>query len=156
MLTLIRKARRRLLYNELLSQGATAASAALLAVIILLILGTEILNWYWLVPIPLGAVVIAFYEVRKRLPSPYRSAQIVDYRMNLADSLSTALYFRQHADAGVSREHKPTSRRSREVAERAHYRRERRGGALIESVEGEIRIANKVRVGGVTETSTGA
>ena len=32
MLTLVRRARRRFFYNELLSQGANAASAALLAV----------------------------------------------------------------------------------------------------------------------------
>ncbi|MBZ5574991.1 MAG: hypothetical protein LAP40_00360 [Acidobacteriia bacterium] len=93
MLTLIRRARRRLLYNELLSQGANAVSAALVAFILLLLLGTEILNWYWTLLIPAAAVAVALYRVRQRLPPPYVSAQIVDRRMDLADSLSTAIYF---------------------------------------------------------------
>src|SRR3984893_7151311 len=91
--TLIRRARRRLLGNELLSQGANASSAALAAFILLLLVGTQILRWQWALLIPLAAVAAGLYQVRRRLPSPYVVAQIVDHRMALADTLSTALYF---------------------------------------------------------------
>ena len=116
MLTLIRKARRRLLYNELLSEGVTALCAALAAFILLLILGTEILNWYWVVFVPVATFAVAAYRIRKRAPPLYVSAQIVDRRMELADSLSTAVYFSEdHA-------YKPPAavlRRQFEQAERA-------------------------------------
>jgi len=93
VLTLIRLARRRCLGNELLAQGANAASAALAALILLLLLGTQILGWQWAVTIPLAAAAAGCYQVRRRLPSRYRVAQMVDHRMGLADTLSTALFF---------------------------------------------------------------
>jgi len=93
VVTLIRLARRRILGNELLSQGANACSAALGAFILLLLLGTQILSWQWALLIPLAALAAGVYLVRRRLPSPYAVAQIVDHRMALADTLSTALYF---------------------------------------------------------------
>lgn len=114
VLTLITRARQRLLYNELLAQGTVAASAALAALIILLILGTEILDWYWLALIPAAAVAVAIYRVRKRLPSLYVSAQIVDRRLNLADALSTAVFF-----AGANTGEPEMRRSQREQAERA-------------------------------------
>lgn len=116
MLTLIRRARRRLLYNELFAQGVTAASAALAALILLLILGTEVLDWYWAVLIPVAAVGVAVYRIRKRLPSLYLSAQIVDRRMNLADSLSTAVFFSSpegnHAQPDICRSQREQAERS--------------------------------------------
>ena len=105
MVTLIRLARRRILGNELLTQGANACSAALAAFILLLLLGTQILNWHWAVSIPLAAVAAGLYLVRRRLPSPYTVAQIVDHRMELADTLSTAMFFSQPEPAArVSQE----------------------------------------------------
>jgi hypothetical protein len=93
VLALIRNARRRLLYNQLLSQGVIAVCAALSAFILLLVLGTEILNWYWVILIPAVTFAVALYRVRKQVPPLYVSAQIVDRRMHLADALSTAIYF---------------------------------------------------------------
>ena len=103
MLTLVRRARRRLLRNDLLSQGANAISVALTAFILLLLAGTQVLNWRWLVLLPLAAAGAGLYLVFRRLPSPYGVAQIVDRRLRLADTLSTALFFSQsHAAAKVS------------------------------------------------------
>lgn len=93
MLELVRRARRRLLNSELIAQGANAFSAALAAFILLLILGTQILEWYWLALIPAAAAATGIYLAFRRLPSPYRAAQLVDCRAQLADTLSTALYF---------------------------------------------------------------
>jgi len=103
---LIGQARRRILNNELFAQGANASSAALGALILLLLLGTEILSWPVAVSVPLGALAIGAYRVRKRLPSLYAVAQIVDRRLGLTDTLSTATFFHDvapdaHVDAGV-------------------------------------------------------
>jgi len=95
VLTLVRRARRRLLCNELLSQGVNASSAALMAFVLLLLVGTEVLNWQWALVIPVVAAVAGVYVARRRLPPPYTVAQVVDHRMRLADTLSTALFFSQ-------------------------------------------------------------
>ncbi len=99
MLELVRRARRRLLNSELMSQGANAFSAALVTFILLLILGTQILAWYWLAPIPVAAAVVGIYLALRRVPSPYRTAQLVDSRANLADTLSTAFHFSHQTSA---------------------------------------------------------
>jgi hypothetical protein len=108
VLTLVRRAKRRLLCNELLAQGANAASAALLGFILLLLIGTQVLNWQWLLLIPLGAAAAGAYQTRRRMPSAYKVAQIIDHRAQLADTLSTALYFNDgepssHASEDVRR-----------------------------------------------------
>jgi hypothetical protein len=90
---LVRRARRRLLGNELLAQGSNSASAALGAFILLLLLGTEILNWQIVAAVPVAAFAVGMYFVHRRLPSPYGTAQIVDRRLDLADTISTAVYF---------------------------------------------------------------
>ena len=99
VVTLVRLARRRIVGNEMLAQGANASSAALAAFILLLLLGTQILRWQWALLVPAAAVAAGVYLVRRRLPSPYTVAQIVDHRMALADTLSTALYFSDPAVA---------------------------------------------------------
>ena len=93
MLALLRIAKRRNFYNEWLREGTNALSVALAAVILLLVLGTQILAWYWAVLLPLLAVAMAIYRVRRRIPSLYVIAQRVDGRMGLSDTLSTALFF---------------------------------------------------------------
>jgi hypothetical protein len=90
---LIGEARRRILGNELLRQGANASSAALAALILLLLLGSEILSWPVVLFVPLAALAIGLYRLRKRLPSPYQVAQIVDARLGFADTISTAVFF---------------------------------------------------------------
>ena len=99
MLTAVRQARRRLLWNGLLSHGTNAFSLAICALILLLLFGTQVLDWRWLVPIPLAAAAAGIYVTRRRLPSLYRTAQLVDRRLALADTLSTAVHFsRQTSD----------------------------------------------------------
>jgi hypothetical protein len=93
--TLVRRARRRLFRNELLSQGANAVSVAMAAFILLLLFGTQILEWQWLVLIPLCTAAAGFYLARRKLPSLYVVAQLIDHRLGLADTLSTALFFQR-------------------------------------------------------------
>ena len=90
---LVRQARRRILGNQLFTQGANAASAALAAFILLLLFGTQTLSWPVALAIPLGAAAFGIYRVKRHMPSPYSVAQLVDRRLGLADNLSTALFF---------------------------------------------------------------
>jgi hypothetical protein len=90
---LLGRARRRYVGNELLSQGAWAASAGMAGVILLLIAGTQILDWRFLVAISAATLVLGTYRTLRRLPSAYAIARLIDRRLLLADSLSTALYF---------------------------------------------------------------
>jgi hypothetical protein len=102
MVNVIRRARRRLLGNELLAQGVNAFCAALLAFILLLLAGTELLRWEWLLLLPAAAAATGVILALRRLPSPYVTAQIVDHRMGLADTLSTAWFFRQVKETHAS------------------------------------------------------
>ncbi|HWQ56545.1 MAG TPA: hypothetical protein VN442_22855 [Bryobacteraceae bacterium] len=77
----------------MLAQGAWALSAALAVVIFLLLLGTQILDWQWLIVLPTATLGLGAWLTIRRLPSAYRIAQLIDTRLGLADSLSTALFF---------------------------------------------------------------
>ena len=102
MRTLVSRARRRLFHNELFSQGALAAVAILIALILLLLLGTQILDWRLMLLVSTLAVAAALYRARRRLPAPYAAAQVVDRRLGLADTISTAVYFQEEPGARVS------------------------------------------------------
>ncbi len=113
---LIRRARRRYIGNEFLGQGTYAASAGMAGVILLLIAGTQILDWPFLVAITAGTLAFGAFRILRRIPSSYEVAQLVDRRLSLADTLSTALFFSEPG----AREASPTMRdRQREQAEHA-------------------------------------
>jgi hypothetical protein len=97
VLTLVHRARRRLFHNELFTQGTHAAVAILAAFILLLLAGTGFLDWRWMVLVSASALGVALYRARKRLLTPYAAAQVVDRRMDLADTISTAVYFEQES-----------------------------------------------------------
>jgi len=90
---LIRRARRRYITNELIAQGAYALSAGMAGVILLLITGTQILDWRFLLAISAATLALGAYRTFRRVPSPYFIAQLVDRRLLLADTLSTAFFF---------------------------------------------------------------
>ncbi len=90
---LIRRARHRYIWNELIAQGTYAAIAGMAAVILLLIAGTQILDWPFLAAITAGTLGFGIYRILRRIPSTYAVAQLVDRRLSLADTLSTALFF---------------------------------------------------------------
>src|SRR5690242_19914695 len=87
------RARRRLFWNEVLAQGTCALSVGLGAVVLLLVLGTQVLDWRWLIALPALTLGIGIYRTSRRIPGLYPAAQLIDKRLNLADSISTALYF---------------------------------------------------------------
>ena len=90
---LVRQARRRILGNQLFTQGANAGIAALVAFILLLLFGTQVLSWQVALLIPLAAAAFGLYRVQRQMPSRYAVAQLIDHRLGLADHLSTALFF---------------------------------------------------------------
>src|SRR4029453_2585716 len=92
---LVRLARRRILNNQLFSQGANAAIAALAVFILLLLFGTQILSWQLALTVPIAAAAFGIYRVKLRMPSTYAVAQLLDQRLNLADNLSTAIFFNE-------------------------------------------------------------
>jgi hypothetical protein len=90
---LIAAARRRAILQLLLEQFSWGLAAGLAAFSLLLLLGSEVLRWYW--PLLLVALTagIGWWRSRSRVPNPYRVAQSVDRSLGLADLVSTAYYF---------------------------------------------------------------
>jgi hypothetical protein len=91
--SLLRRARRRVLWNLALAEASTAGAAALAVVILLLLVGTQILDWHWPALLFVAALAVGLWRIRRRLPGPYATAQLADRRLGLPDSLSTAYYF---------------------------------------------------------------
>jgi hypothetical protein len=79
-------------------QSALALTIGMGGAILLLLAGTQILNWYWVVLLAVASLGIGLYRLRKTIPSTYRLAQRIDRRLSLADALSTASHF-SRADA---------------------------------------------------------
>ncbi len=92
----VRRARYRILFNEALRHAVYSVSAALASLIVLLLAGTQILSWPWLLLLPAITLAAGAYATWRRAPSPYRVAQRVDRNLGLADTLSTALFFATH------------------------------------------------------------
>jgi len=90
---LLSRARQRSIAHLLLEQTALALAIAMGGAIVLLLMGTSILDWYWVALIAAIAAAVALYRFRRTVPSKYKIAQRIDRRLNLADALSTATYF---------------------------------------------------------------
>jgi hypothetical protein len=71
-------------------QGAIAASFVLAGCVLILLLGTQLLNWYWLLLLAAVGVSIAAIRVGHRRSNAYLIAQTLDARLALFDSISTA------------------------------------------------------------------
>src|SRR5580704_17313107 len=93
VLQTVRRARHRVLANEAMRHAAYAVSVALASVTLLLLVGTQILRWEWLLLLPAITVAAGAYATWRSAPSPYQVAQRVDRNLSLADTLSTALFF---------------------------------------------------------------
>src|SRR4051794_32738682 len=94
ILEVISRARRRLLWNAVTVEGARAVCFSLGILVLLLLLGTDILDWRYLLFIPTATMVAGTCRTWRRIPDRYQAAQILDRRLGLQDALSTALYYR--------------------------------------------------------------
>ncbi len=90
---LLGAARRRAIGHTLLNESAFALALAMGGAVLLLLAGTQILDWYWLVILFVGSLAVGLWRARRSIPSEYVIAQRVDRTMGLADTLSTATYF---------------------------------------------------------------
>jgi hypothetical protein len=91
--TFLKRARQRYLANLAIDQAALAAGVAMCGAILLLLLGTQILNWYW-PALLFGAVLgLGAWRIRRMYPSTYVLAQKIDNRIGSFDALSTAYFF---------------------------------------------------------------
>jgi hypothetical protein len=93
LLDLIRRGRRRQTLHLLIHAASFAAVIALGGAILLLLVGAQILNWYWLVVLFAAGLAAGAYRLRASLLKPYEIAQSIDRRLELKDALSTAYYF---------------------------------------------------------------
>jgi hypothetical protein len=64
--------------------------------IVLLLVGTQILNWYWPVLLYVGALAVGIWRAKSKILSSYQVAQSIDNQLGLHDSLSTAFFFGEH------------------------------------------------------------
>jgi hypothetical protein len=83
-------------------QASFAASLGLGGAVLLLILGTQILNWYWPVLLFVVTLAAAAFRARKQILSRYQVAQSLDKQLGFHDSLSTAVFFSEHPDRVAS------------------------------------------------------
>ncbi len=61
--------------------------------ILLLLAGTQILDWYWVVLLAAVSLGAGVYRLLQTVPSTYKLAQRIDHRLKLTDALSTATFF---------------------------------------------------------------
>jgi hypothetical protein len=65
---------------------------------LLLVVGTQILDWYWLVILLATGFLAAFIRMRHRTPTAYGVAQTLDRRLALNDTISTAWFIGEHPE----------------------------------------------------------
>ena len=90
---LLDRAYRRKLIQTLANQSGVALGAALAGAVVLLLIGTQILDWYWLVILFAASFGFGVWRTYKSLPSQYALAQQIDHRLGLADAISTAYHY---------------------------------------------------------------
>jgi hypothetical protein len=100
---LVQRAHRGRLFQLLVDEGALACAIAFGGGIVLLVLGTEILAWYWLAVLFASGLGLGAYRVKKNFESRYEIACTLDRNLALNDALSTALYFGEHPERTKSR-----------------------------------------------------
>ena len=91
--SVIRAAERRRTLVFALEEAGLAMAMVLAGGILLLLLGSQILSWYWLALLAAVGVGLAATRLRRRPKfERYGLAQMLDRRLGLCDSLSTAWY----------------------------------------------------------------
>src|SRR5580692_8144960 len=93
---LIRRARRRFLFNETLAQSAFAAAVVVGGFALLLVVGTRYMEWWTLAIFAALGIGIGAHRVYRRTPDQYATAVQLDENAHLKDALSTAFYFSKH------------------------------------------------------------
>jgi hypothetical protein len=95
---LIQSAHRRSLTILGIEQAALAATLVFAGSTLVLITGTQLLNWYWIGILALIGIAAAAYRVLRRIPSVYDTAQLLDRRLALHDTISTAWHLSRNPE----------------------------------------------------------
>ncbi len=90
---LLHRARRRHILQLVLEQAGVALGAVFVGAILLLLVGTQILDWYWLALLFGVSFGYGIWRTLRRVPTSYKIAQLIDDRLSLHDSLSTAIFY---------------------------------------------------------------
>ena len=114
---LLARARRRCVAHLLLDQSALAAVIGMGGMILLLLVGTQVLDWYWVALLTAASLGTGLYRLRRTIPSRYKVAQRIDRRLSLADSLSTAAWFAAFPGRPNDHSYEAVRDRQREEAE---------------------------------------
>ncbi len=120
--TILKRARRRHRANLAIEQTALGVTAGAAGAILLLLVGTQLLDWYWPVLLAMAGLAFGVYRSRRHFINDYKLAQRVDARLSLEDRLSTLHYFRseQRSPEGLATvEHQAESKLHPGDAERA-------------------------------------
>lgn len=88
--SLLERARRRQVAQLVLEQSGLALGVAFAGSILLLLVGTQILDWYWLALLFAGAFMFGLWRTLRAVPSSYSLAQQIDSRLGSHDAISTA------------------------------------------------------------------
>ncbi|MCC6588692.1 MAG: hypothetical protein IT168_18495 [Bryobacterales bacterium] len=94
----VARARRRAVGNLLFENVMVGAACGFAGAILLLLLGSAILEWYWVVVLFLVGAAVSAWRTWRKLPSEYTIAQLVDHRLELHDAISTAYHFDRHPE----------------------------------------------------------
>ena len=119
LMNLVEAARRRRVVHHVVEQTITGACAALGGAALVLIAGSDLFDWRWLILLFGAGAGWSAWRTMRRIPGPYQVAQEIDRRMELSDTLSTAYYFGDESKRGhIARELWELQRRRAEEASR--------------------------------------
>ncbi len=107
--TLVQAAWRRRLVVITTEQLALALIIVFSGLILMLLMGTQILEWYWLLPLSIVGLGISGWRIRERLLRHYEVARLVDRRLQLNDALSTAWFLLTNTSPGNGDASKPAA-----------------------------------------------
>ncbi len=93
LVQVIAHARRRLWWNALLYQLTVAATVGLFVLVLMLLLGTDVIAGRWPVILPSTCLAAGIWMAWRRLPAFSPTAELLDRRLRLPDTLATALFF---------------------------------------------------------------
>jgi len=99
---LIQSAHRRSLTILGIEQAALAATFVFAGATLVLITGTQLLSWYWIGILALVGIAAAAYRLLRRIPSAYDTAQLLDRRLALHDTISTAWHLNQNPELAAT------------------------------------------------------
>ena len=89
----IARGRRRLLRNALAVAGVRTACAAVGSFVLVLLMGADAVDWRWLAALPVLTFAAGVILAWRGRPTAYITARVLDVRLHLADTLSTAVFY---------------------------------------------------------------